>query len=315
MGTRPGPGIPLKIPQLSAGDSGAALLPGRLVAAASRRAIRSIDSIARRSTAALRLRPDFVIIGAQRSGTTSLYNYLAQHPCVAPARRKEIHYFDLSFDRGERWYTSHFPTKLARWLHRSLRDPFYLTGEASPYYLYDPDVPSRFARQLPRAKLIALLRNPADRAISHYFHERHKGREKLPLARAIEQEPARLAFDARTPSAQAFARHAWAHRRYSYLARGRYAEQLERWQRLFQPERLLVLASEDLFHAPRTVYRRVLQFLRLPSWEPASYPQLNARPYTEDITGVRGELLRYFRPHNERLYELIGRDLGWERQV
>jgi hypothetical protein len=103
-----------------------------------------------------------------------------------------------------------------------------------------------------------------------------------------------------------------AYRSHAYVARGRYAEQLERWLELFPRSQLLVLSSEELFRDPHAVYRRVLDFLWLPRWEPASFPQRNAGEYAGD-PAVRRRLLETFAPHNERLYALLERDLGWER--
>ncbi|MGH7819974.1 MAG: sulfotransferase domain-containing protein [Candidatus Binatia bacterium] len=269
-----------------------------------------IAGAVRRITNDLRMLPDFVILGTQRGGTSSLYHYLEQHPCIGGAFRKEIHFFDLRFDRGEGWYRAHFPMKLRRSLHSIARDRIYLTGEACPYYLFHPLVPERLARLLPEARLIALLRNPADRAISHYHHERKKGREPLSLAEAIRCEEERL-----RPELDALERRGTfggeAHRRFSYLARGRYAEQLERWLRWFPPERLLVIASEEFFSAPAAAYRAVLRFLDLPAWEPPAYLHFNRGSYSGVDARLHAELGDYFRPHNERLYELLGRDLGW----
>jgi len=113
-------------------------------------------------------------VGAQKAGTSSLYSYMVQHPQVLPAARKEIHYFDRHYDKGLRWYRRHFPLRARLSSER-------LSGEASPYYLFHPHAPRRIAETLPDARILMLLRNPANRAISHYFHEARVGREKLPL--------------------------------------------------------------------------------------------------------------------------------------
>jgi hypothetical protein len=273
-------------------------------------AFRSRAFACRRWTARLRIPPGFVIIGAQRAATTSLYHYLTQHPCVAPPLRKEVHFFDFGYDHGADWYLAHFPTVVDRALHRLRKDSRYLTGEASPYYLFHPSVPERLARLLPKAKLIAMVRNPADRAISHYHRERAKGRESLPLIEAIEAEEHRLAADVAACAADPLFRGS-AHHRHSYLARGRYAEQLDRWLRHFPLEQICVVRAEDLFHDPGRTYRAILAFLDLPMWEPPSYPRRNPGGYAVD-PAIRARLIEYFTPHNRRLYDLLGRDLGWE---
>ena len=123
-----------------------------------KKAIRRYRSL----TGHLRLLPDYLVIGARRCGTTALYNYLIQHPCVLPALTKEVSYFDAWFDRGDSWYRSHFPLALEKWFSEMRYGRQVLTGEASPSYLLDPLVPSRVQSLLPSVKLIVALRNPID---------------------------------------------------------------------------------------------------------------------------------------------------------
>src|SRR5439155_3447898 len=144
-------------------------------------------------TSAIRMLPDYLIIGAQRAGTTSLYLYLTQHPCVAPVViGKGVHYFDVDFAKGPGWYRGHFPVAARRYLSRVGRDRPLITGEGSPYYLFHPLVPERVAALLPEARLIALLRDPVERAYSHYQHFVERGIETLTFEQALEAEPERL---------------------------------------------------------------------------------------------------------------------------
>src|SRR5262245_43057221 len=112
----------------------------------------------RRLTARLRVVPDFIIIGTQRGGTTSLYNNLIKHPCIVPAFKKEVHCFDVNFRKGISWYQTHFPSYIEKYLRKAHAKDF-VTGEASPYYMFHPHVPRRIAEMVPKVKLIALLRN------------------------------------------------------------------------------------------------------------------------------------------------------------
>ncbi len=147
-----------------------------------------------RPTAGLRLLPDYLIIGAQRAGTTSLHRYLIQHPGVRTTlRTKGVHFFDTGYGRGMSWYASRFPTRLTAWYVARRHGVELRTGEASPYYLFHPHVPGRVAEHLPQVKLIALLRDPVGRAYSHYQHEVARGFETLSFEEAIEAEAARLA--------------------------------------------------------------------------------------------------------------------------
>jgi hypothetical protein len=255
----------------------------------------------RLATAALRALPDLVILGAQKAGTTSLFHYLGQHPEVIRPFRKEVHFFDHNFEAGPRWYRAHFP------LSRQLEDG-RITFEASPLYLFHPLSAERMAGIVPKAKLIAILRDPVERAISHYFMERRKGRDRLPLRDALAAEEQRLAG----PIAERdYAFPGFAH--FSYKSRGHYAEQLERYRAVFPAEQLLVLGSDDLFDQPEQTLRRVFEFAGVdPSFTVADLEARNTgHNRTEADPGIVAELEDYFRPHNERLYRLIGRNLGW----
>ncbi len=139
-----------------------------------------------------RSQPDFLIIGSQRSGTTSLHAYLKQHPQIIPAIKKEIYFFDGGLDpdedtysKGESWYRAHFP-KL-----KSIRKDQQVF-EATPLNIFNPLAPQRIAQSIPKVKLIAILRNPTERAISHYFHEKWRGRESLAILDAFIAEEYRL---------------------------------------------------------------------------------------------------------------------------
>jgi hypothetical protein len=263
----------------------------------------------RRITAALRVLPDFAIVSVERGGTTSLYRYVCQHPAAREAFRKEVHYFDMNFARGPGWYRAHFPTRAEAALARA-RGRRLVTGEASPYYLYHPHAPARIARALPDVRLIALLRNPVERAHSHYHLNVRQGVEPLSFEEAIEQEPERLRGEWERLAAD---EHAWSerHYRYGYLDRGLYADRLRDWRKHFPADRLLVVCSEEMYADPAAMLDRVLAFVGLPPWRPADFKAFNQKPYPGLAPDTRARLAAHFAPHNQRLYELLGRDLGW----
>jgi hypothetical protein len=290
--------------------------PRRLASALpqpAKRVIRRGERRIARATSHYRLLPDYLIIGAQRSGTTSLYKYLAQHPGVGAAfLGKGAHFFDKNYSRDLDAYRAHFPTRAYKRYVKMRRGLELVTGEGSPYYLAHPHAPYRIAEALPRAKLIVLLRDPVERAYSHYQHELARGFEDLPFEEAIEREPRRLAGELEKmradPSYDSF-----SYQHHTYLTRGRYAEQLEVWYSLFPRGQVLVLPSEELFADPDRTYRRVLEFLGVPPVSLADYEAFNPRSYAEMNGAVRRGLVDYFREPNQRLYELIGADFGWSR--
>ncbi len=263
-----------------------------------------------RLTARSRMLPDFLIIGTQRGGTTSLYKYLVRHPAVGHALTKELRFFDLHYDRGLDWYRSRFPSERHR-ARAAERGVDLIVGEASPDYLFYPASPARVAADLPDVRLIVLLRDPVERAFSHYWHQRRRGFEDLSFEEAVRREPERLA-SAGGGRADAAGQGGFELHHHSYLARGRYAEQLERWFAHHPRDRFLIERSEDFFEDPGTVFARVLRFLDLPPFEPGAYETFNKFADDRLDPGLRAELAEGFRDGNRRLADLLGRDFGWD---
>lgn len=244
--------------------------------------------------------PDAVILGAQKSGTSSLHNYLTQHPAVTAPLRKEVHFFDLNFARGEDWYRAHFGR---------VGEPG-LNLDSSPYYLFHPAVPQRLRAMLPAAKLIVLLRDPVRRAYSNYWHERDKGRESLTFEDAIAAEPGRI-DSAQARLADGTLERSHEHQHFSYLARGRYAEQLERWFERFPREQFLILRFEDLVEDPLAVLNQSLEFVGLPPAESVDLEARNTRRYPPITAATAARLREYYEPWNRRLEALLARPMGW----
>jgi hypothetical protein len=272
--------------------------------------LRQIGSTIRRHLAPHAL-PDFVILGAQKAGTTSLYSYLCRHPQVAPATRKEVHYFDLNFSRGLDWYRGHFPRRLPAWIDAATGRRPIVTGEASPYYLFHPHVPARMAELPASVKFIVLLRDPVQRTYSHYQFIVRLGAETLSFGEALAAEPDRLRDE--VPRLLADDRHfSFNHQYFSYVARSLYAEQIERWLNHIDRRRFLFLKSEDLFDRPAHVLAETASFLELAPFDfGATFPVENGNSYAALDRGVERRLAAFFGPHNRRLYELLGRDFGW----
>jgi hypothetical protein len=251
------------------------------------------------ATAQVRPLPDFLILGAQKAGTTALYAYLRWHPDITGPSFKEVSFFDRHYAQGERWYRAHLPLRRRA-----------LVGEASPSYLFHPQAPERVARMLPESRLIALLRNPVERAFSHYQHEVALGREPLSFEEAIDREDERMRGELdhmlRDPS---YLSHAWWN--YTYVARGRYAEQLERWFGAFPRDQLLVLLTDELAADTPGTYRRVLDFLGAEAHDLDSYPRIFDRDYEDMDPATRARLEELFAEPNRRLAALLGLDLPW----
>ncbi len=246
-------------------------------------------------------KPDFLIIGTQKGGTTSLYNYLTVHPHVQSAVVKEIHYFDFYYSCAEAWYRAHFP-----------RVGMYsdaLRGEASPGYLFNPYAAARAASFSRHLKLIVMLRDPVERALSHYSMSLRRGREHLPLDKALETESERLQEERSTLGHERAFAEGRSHRNHSYLARGHYAEQLNIWFKHFPREQFLIVESERFFSEPARVHAETLEFLGLPVKPLNRYRNSNDYGRTHLEPGLRERLTTYFGPHNARLETLLGRSV------
>lgn len=260
----------------------------------------------RQATCLGRSLPDFIIIGAQKSGTTSLFGYLSQHPQLVPSFEKEVLFFDGgsdpsvdSYKKGASWYRAHFP-----WGKSIYRKSF----EASPRYIFNPLVPQRIAQLMPEVKLIALLRNPTERALSHYFHQVRAGREQLSIHEALQKEEERLGA---AISEMDYKNSAFIY--YSYKARGLYKEQLERYFRYFPMGQMLVMSSEAFFAEPASCLRRIYEFVGVDAdFKVSDLRPLNVSHNRVKVDeGVYEYLDDFFRLPNQGLYDKIGDDFGW----
>ncbi len=247
----------------------------------------------RMATADIRRLPDIVIVGTQRGGTTSLRRWLRRHPAATFAAG-EVHYFDNNYELGPRWYRAQFPTQFERGKRI----------ESSPYMLFHPLAPARAAATLPRrTRFVVLLREPADRAMSHYRLERSLGRESMSFADALAAEDERLEGESEKVLLGERSRsHQW----FSYRARGRYVEQVARWQEAVGSERVKVVESERLYVDP-DVGIDLLAWLGLAAAaEPFPATNASPEPRPED-SAVLDHLRAQFESDNEALFELLGR--------
>lgn len=253
-----------------------------------------------RATSRWRPLPGFLVIGAQKAGTTALYAYLRWHPEITGPSWKEVSFFDRHWWRGEAWYRGQFP----------LRPSGRLVGEASPSYLFHPLAPERARALVPEAKLVALLRDPVERAYSQYQHEVALGREPLSFEDALdaEEERTRGEVERLVADPHYFSRAWWDH---TYAARGLYAEQLERWLAVYPREQLLVLTTDELGERTAKTYAAVLSFLGAAPHALEEYPRVFDRDYAPMRPETRAALAERFAEPNRRLETLLGRTLGW----
>ena len=244
-----------------------------------------------RSTARWRTLPDLLIIGAMRSGSSSLWTWLSHHPDLAASSRKEIRYFDLHYHRGSDWYRAFFP----------IRKDGVKTFESSPSYMVSAGAAERAASLLPNAVAVALLRDPAMRAWSQYRLRRSMGRENRSFEHAINEELASkndplMTFETLTEP--------------PYLVGGLYAKQLAPWIESFGENRVLIVESEEMFADPQSTIRRVEDHVGVGKADlPA--PIVNAAPAAEADDATMRRLQEFYRIPNRELSEMLGREFSW----
>ncbi|MBI4943187.1 MAG: sulfotransferase [Actinobacteria bacterium] len=267
------------------------------------------------STAALRPMPDFLVLGTKRGGSTSAWRWIEQHPQVLPMvarweHHKSPHYFYWHYARGEAWYRGHFPTAAARKAAERRLGKRVVTGEASPYYMFNPYVPQRVATDLPDARFVVLLRDPVKRAYSHYWERVDEGVEPLTFEEALAAEPSRLAGEAEKMAADPYY-YSRPHDYHTYRERGVYAPQLERWFDAVGRERVLVVVSEEMYADPVPVMNTVFEHLGIDPWPVPKEAHFNNRPAPKIDPATAEELRAFYAPHNAALATLLGRELPW----
>ena len=255
-------------------------------------------------TSPFRRLPDFLVIGGQKCGTTSLYNYLGRHPEVTRSSKKEPLYFDTMYSLGSLWYRAFFPSRFDK--------PDCLVGDGSVHSILHPHAPARAFGLVPQAKIIILLRNPVDRAYSHYQMSKRNRMETLSFEDAVHGEDERLGVELRKINengryfSPAFVYH-------SYLLRGVYVDQIMRWMDVFPREQFMIVDNEDLSSETLKTMNGVYEFLELRPRGELKTKKSNVRNYPDMDPSIRHYLIDYFRPHNERLNQYLGTSFDWDQ--
>jgi hypothetical protein len=272
---------------------------------------RSVSVRVGSATASQRQLPSFILVGAQRAGTTSLFRALMSHPLVHSANfHKGVNYFDVNYHRDFAWYRGHFPTTATLRARSRGASGQPVTFEASGYYMFHPHAPERMAHQLPEVRILAMLRDPVERAFSAWKHEHARGFETESFEMALALEDDRLAGQVERMLADA-RYQSFSHRHHAYVHRGQYAEQLLRLHRFFPAGQIHVIESEAFFERPEATFAGVLDFLGLPRLLPDRFDRWNGRPSAPMPGTTRARLREHFESHDRALAGLIGREPAW----
>lgn len=266
--------------------------------------LRSVLTMWGMATAQWRKPPDFLVIGAQRAGTTTLYRLLSEHPgIIRPTVSKGIGYFDVHYGKGLRWYLSHFPLNVG---HKKAR----LAFESSGYYLFHPLAAERIAHDRPDIRVVAMLRDPVERAYSAHQHERARGFETEDFEQALALEQRRLSGEVdRLRNELGYESH--EHRHHAYVTRSQYSEQLQSYIDHLGRDRVFIIDADRFFADPEVEFTELQRWLGLDIWMPDKVERWNARTREPIDPELRQRLMRHFEPYDAALAEMMGRPPSW----
>jgi len=253
-------------------------------------------------TASSRVLPDFIISGTVRSGTTSLYYNICEHPSVLPASYDEIGYFDSNYHLGINWYRSMFPTeKEMKQVKKETN--FAITGEDTPFYFWKKEAAERIFQDIPNSKIIIIFRNPVDRAYSNYNLGIRKKTESLSFEDAIDEEMNFLKTHSFRDAVD---------RRRSYLSKGLYENQIKIWFDNFPREQIHILCTEDMKKNPKESLLKIFQFLGIPNYTLKNPQKQKLAEYKKMDDKTREKLLTFYEPYNQKFFETIQEKFDWD---
>jgi len=261
-------------------------------------------------TSSSRVLPDFIIIGTVRSGSTSLYYNICEHPSVLPAAYDEIGFYDSNYHLGVNWYRSMFPTK--KEMQKIEKNTGHaITGEDTPFYIWNSEAAERIYKDITNSKIIAIFRNPIDRAFSNYNVGKRAGTspefvgitEKLSFEDAIDKEIEFMKENSLQKSIE---------RRGSYLSKGHYAEQLKIWLKIFPKKQIHILSTEDMQKNPESTISEIFQFLDISDYIIKNPQKQKYFKYPEMKKDTREKLIDYYKPLNEQFFKIIGKKFNWD---
>ena len=253
--------------------------------------------------------PDYLIIGAAKSGTSSLYEYLNHHPSIIPCVVKEPNYFTVYYDRGLDWYKSCFPFKIQKIITQGQK---FIVGEATARYYWYPFATERAHSVVPEAKIILLLRNPIDRSYSHYKMRFNNRKVKQSFEEEIRDELKNLEgeWEKMLNDKSYFS---FKFNSNGYLSKGLYINYIKKWFEFYPKNQILVIKAEDFFSDPEKITNETLEFLGMRPLKLKKYEIMRKGLESQLKPETRQKLVEYFKPYNQHLYKFLERDFGWDK--
>jgi hypothetical protein len=260
-------------------------------------------------TGFIRVIPDFLVIGAKRCGTTSLYQHLPEHPCISKSPHDNMGFFNDNFHLGVNWYKSFFPTTFTR---KKIKSKFgnFLAFDVTTKYMEEESTANNVYQTKPNMKIIIILRNPVDRAYSQYHLSVRQTAERRSFEDVVEENMNRLNKESHEHYK---IKPKFSAKEDNYLKKGLYALQLRYWLKIFPRENILIVSTEEFESNQQIIYNKIFEFLNISKFEVKNTKKMQKGNYPPIKSETRNLLLDYFRPHNHELFELINMEFDWDK--
>ena len=260
-------------------------------------------------TGFIRVIPDFLVIGAKRCGTTSLYQHLPEHPCISKSPHDNMGFFNDNFHLGVNWYKSFFPTTFTR---NKIKSKFgdFLAFDVTTKYMEEESTANNVYQTKPNMKIIIILRNPVDRAYSQYHLSVRQTAERRSFEDVVEENMNRLNKESHEHYK---IKPKFSAKEDNYLKKGLYALQLRYWLKIFPRENILIVSTEEFESNQQIIYNKIFEFLNISKFEVKNTKKMQKGNYPPIKSETRNLLLDYFRPHNHELFELINMEFDWDK--
>ena len=260
-------------------------------------------------TGFIRVIPDFLVIGAKRCGTTSLYQHLPEHPCISKSPHDNMGFFNDNFHLGVNWYKSFFPTTFTR---KKIKSKFgnFLAFDVTTKYMEEESTANNVYQTKPNMKIIIILRNPVDRAYSQYHLSVRQTAERRSFEDVVEENMNRLNKESHEHYE---IKPKFSVKEDNYLKKGLYALQLRYWLKIFPRENILIVSTEEFESNQQIIYNKIFEFLNISKFEVKNTKKMEKGNYPPMKSETRNLLLDYFRQHNHELFELINIKFDWDK--
>ena len=253
-------------------------------------------------TSSFRVLPDFLVIGSKRCGTTSLYEYLGQHPCIKKSSHDHIGFFDDNFHLGMGFYKSFFPTIFEK-MFFEFKNGKLLTNDVTSSYIQNSQTATKIFQTLPNTKIIAILRNPIDRAYSEYNLDLRANPDIQSFETIIQNEIDNMGN--KNDDEVIKNKH--------YLKKGIYFDQLKPWFKLFPKKNILILSTEKFGKDTNNIFNIIFEFLNLENYNIENSKRMQKGTYTKLNSKTREKLLKFYKLKNNQLYDLINEKFDWDK--